>query len=68
MYNQMVQEWFGVELSVADFNLKDFIYFFHERHMEKDRGFFSRGRSRLPVGSLMWDSNPGPWDQDLSQR
>ena len=27
-----------------------------------------RGRSRLPVGSLMQDSIPGPWDHDLSQR
>ena len=26
------------------------------------------GRSRLPDGSLMWDSIPGPWDYDLSQR
>ena len=26
------------------------------------------GRSRLPAGSLMWDSIPGPWDHDLSQR
>ena len=42
-----------------------FIYLFM-RHTErgKDTG---RGRSRLPVGSLMWDSIPGPWDHDLSQ-
>ena len=28
----------------------------------------SRRRNRLPVGSLMPDSIPGPWDCDLSQR
>ena len=27
----------------------------------------ARGRSRLPVGSLMWDLIPGPWEHDLSQ-
>ena len=27
-----------------------------------------RGRSRLPAGSLMWDSIPGPWDYAQSQR
>ena len=27
-----------------------------------------RGRSRLPVEILMWDSVPGPWDHDLSRR
>ena len=27
-----------------------------------------RGRSRCPAGSLMWDSNPGPQDRNLSQR
>ena len=27
-----------------------------------------RGRSRLPTGSLMWDSISGPPDHDLSQR
>ena len=27
-----------------------------------------RGRSSLSVWSLMWDSIPGPWDHDLSQR
>ena len=26
----------------------------------------SRGRSRLPAGTLMQDSIPGPWDHDLS--
>uniref|UniRef100_A0A8C0K7B6 POF1B actin binding protein n=1 Tax=Canis lupus dingo TaxID=286419 RepID=A0A8C0K7B6_CANLU len=25
-------------------------------------------KNRLPVGSLMWDSFPGPWDHDLIQR
>ena len=27
-----------------------------------------RGRSRLPAGSPMWDSIPGPQDHALSQR
>ena len=27
-----------------------------------------RGRSRLPTWSPMWDSIPGPWDHNLSQR
>ena len=36
--------------------------FIHERHREsRDTG---RGRSRLPVGSLMQDSISGPWDHD----
>ena len=33
----------------------------------KERGRdISRGRSRLPVGTPMWDSIPGPQDHDLS--
>ena len=35
------------------------------RDTQRKRG---RGRSTLPVGSLMWDLIPGPWDCDLSQR
>ena len=31
----------------------------------RDKG---RGRSRLPVGSPIQDSIPGPWDHDLSRR
>ena len=30
-----------------------------ERERERD---IDRGRSRLPVGSLMWDLIPGSWD------
>ena len=41
---------------------KDFIYLFMR---DTDIG---RGRSRLPMGSSMWDSIPGLWDHDLSQR
>ena len=37
------------------------------RDTEKD-GDIGRGRDRLPVGSPMWDSIPGPWDHNLSQR
>ena len=37
------------------------------RDTERDRDI-GRGRSRLSVGILMWDSIPGPWDHDLSQR
>ena len=37
--------------------------------METKRGRdLDRGRSRLPVGSSMWDSLPGRWDHALSQR
>ena len=37
-----------------------------ERHTERGRDI-GRGRSRLPVVSLMRDSIPGPQDQDLNQ-
>ena len=33
----------------------------------RDKGT-GRGRIRLPTESLMWDSIPGSWDHDLSQR
>ena len=36
-----------------------FYLFIHERHRERGRDI-GRGRSRLPVGSLMQDSIPGP--------
>ena len=45
--------------------LKNFII--HERHGERGKDI-GRGRSRLPAGSLMWDSIPGPWDHDLHQK
>ena len=44
-----------------------FLIFIHERHTERSRDI-GRGRSRLPVGRLMWDSLPGSWDHDQSQR
>ena len=37
------------------------------RDPEKGRGV-GRGRSRLPLRSLMQDLIPGPWDHNLSQR
>ena len=37
------------------------------RDIEKGR-VTGRGRSRLPMGSLMRDSIPGPRDHDLSRR
>ena len=38
-----------------------------QRERERERGRDTgRGRSRLPVGSPMWDSIPGPQDQPLS--
>ena len=49
----------GVPLPLPPFLKKRFYLFM--RHTE-------RGRSRLPVGSLMRDSIPGSWDHDLSQR
>ena len=39
----------------------------HERHRERG-SYIGRGRSRLPVGSPMQDSIPGPWDHALNQR
>ena len=38
-----------------------------DTHRERGRDIV-RGRSRLPMGSLMQDSIPGPWDHDLSQK
>ena len=35
------------------------------RDIERGRNI-GRGRRRIPVGSLMWDWVPGPWDHDLS--
>ena len=46
--------------------LKKKILFIHE-YTEKGRDI-GRGRSRLPVGSLMQDLVPGPWDHNLNQR
>ena len=46
------------------FKKKKFIY---ERDRERGRDT-GRGRSRLPVGSLMWDSILGPRGHDLSGR
>ena len=39
--------------------LKIFYLFIHERPTERGRDT-GRGRSRLPAGSPMWDSIPGP--------
>ena len=48
------------------FFFKDFIYSWEtQRERSRDIG---RGRSNLPVGSLVWDSIQGPWDHNLSQR
>ena len=46
---------------------KDFTYFFHDRRREKGRNT-GNGRSRFSKRSQMWDSIPGPWDHNLSQR
>ena len=43
------------------------VCFIHQRHTERDRDIY-RGRSRLPEGSLIWDSIRGPQDHNLSQR
>ena len=53
-----------------DYEIFFFLRFYlsiHERHTERSWDI-GRGRSKLPVGSLMKDWIPGPWDQDLSQR
>ena len=46
---------------------KIFYLFFHERHTERGRDT-GRARSRLPAGSSMWDSIPGPRHHTLSQK
>ena len=46
---------------------KRFYLFIRERPRERDRDI-GRGRSRLPVGSPMGDSIPGPRDHDWSGR
>ena len=46
---------------------EDFIYLFTETHRERGRDT-GRGRSRLPAGSLVQDSIPGPQDHVLGQR
>ena len=38
------------------------------RDTEREARDTGRERSRLHVGSPMWDSIPGPQDHDLSQR
>ena len=42
--------------------------FIHERHTTERGRNIGRGRSRLCMGSQMWDSIPGPQDHDLSRR
>ena len=44
---------------------KIFSLFIYERHTERGRDI-GRGGSRLPVGSPMWDSIPGPQGYNLS--
>ena len=55
-------------LSTSGF--KDFIYLFmRDTHTERERDRNTgRGRSRLPAGSPMWDSIPGPWGHALGRR
>ena len=67
---------FFLHLTTAK-TIADFFHFFHqmffniilihEKQTERGRDI-DRGRSRLPIGSLMWDLIPGPWYHDLSQR
>ena len=40
----------------------------HGRHTHRQQADAGRGRSRLPAGSRIWDSIPGPQDHYLSQR
>ena len=54
-------------LFVCLFCFLRFYLFFNERHKERGREI-GRGRSRLPVGSLMWDSIPESRDHDLYWR
>ena len=41
--------------------------FIHERHSERGRDT-GRGRTRLPLGSPMWDSILRPWNHALGKR
>ena len=43
------------------------LFIYYDRHRERGRDI-AKGRSRIPMGSLMQDSIPGPQDHDLSQR
>ena len=63
---------FGELCLVEKISFYFFFFFFKilfvyswERERSRDIG---RGRSRLPVGSPIWDLIPGPWDHDLSWR
>ena len=61
------QEQVSALLFYFSFLKKYFIYLFM-RDTERGRDI-SRGRSRFPAGSVMWDSIPGPRDHnDPSQR
>ena len=53
------------EDNISLFILFYFILFIHKRQRERGRDT-GRGRSRLPAGSPMQDSIPGPRDHDLS--
>ena len=46
---------------IAAFFWRRFYLFINERHRERGRDT-DKGRSRLPVGSRMQDSIPGPRD------
>ena len=54
---------FSVGLTSIYFFLR-FYLFIHERHRDRGRDT-GRGKSRVPVESLMQDSLPGPWNHDL---
>ena len=56
----------GSFLSLRLFFFLRFYLFIHERHRERGRDV-GRGRSRLPTGTLMQDSIPGPQDHDQRQ-
>ena len=59
--------WFFGVLNVIHSGLFFKVLFIHERHTETGRDI-GRGRTRIPVGSPMQGSVPGPWDHNMSQR
>ena len=68
-HQSLESAWQSKDSSLSeDFCLQHFFFlnlFMGGTQRGRDKG---RGRSRFPAGSPRWNSIPGPWDADLSQR